>query len=75
MLNLPKGSRSMKYSELRYKPEAKSSPVITKIIIGPGRTLAMLPEPSIPRVIVKFHNPDGSCGSSEVLLAADVVFD
>lgn len=38
-------------------------------------TLAMLPELRIPRHEVQFNNSDGTLGSSEVLLAADVVFD
>jgi hypothetical protein len=38
-------------------------------------TLAMLPELGIPRRVVQFKNSDGTLGSSEVFLAADVVFD
>ena len=51
----------------KLKPRATKQVVVV-------RTLAMLPDPAIPRVVINYKNADGSAGCSEVLLAADVVF-
>lgn len=57
---------------LRFKARSQKAPVALNGVI---RTLAMLPDPVIPRCLVRFEESDGSYESSEVMLAADIVFD
>lgn len=66
--------QSKNYVVARNHYQNKKNKMGTSSVSVVVRTLAMLPDPAIPRAEIRFNNSDGSFSSSMVLLAADVVF-